>query len=318
MKRLIITVIALVFFITALVGCGSSNASNNNGTNVNSPPSASGNSQGRAAAPNALVPSVMIEGALYLMSQNRKPDIEIDENDFVGTILSTVPLSEWPTENGQANFGADGAPYAEYGNGYVVLWNSEWTLFLTAHERLLESSENQYAERVDLGCCVTEIAVRETALLGANSVTHTTDDFVMTLNSDRDTYSSEDIIIIWGTLEYVGDNDSIEIWSSCPFMLFTIAGGDKFGSGMGGSVVDVLVSSVLEKGRVYHFDYQKSGGWIGEDPNAEYWENFFSTKDLFLTEGEYSITLSGGFGLSERVQDRPSELRAELSISVST
>ena len=89
-------------------------------------------------SPNALVPSVMIEGTLYLMSQKEKPSIDIAESDYSGVILSTVPLSEWPTENGQANIDIKGVPYAEYGNGFIVLWNGEWTLFLTDHERLLE------------------------------------------------------------------------------------------------------------------------------------------------------------------------------------
>ena len=87
---------------------------------------------------NALVPSIMIEGTLYLMSQKENLVIEIPENDYLGRIGSTVPLSEWPTENEQANIDVEDAPYAEYGNGIVVLWNGEWTLFLTEQERLLE------------------------------------------------------------------------------------------------------------------------------------------------------------------------------------
>jgi len=318
MKRLSTLLITLVFIITAIAGCGDPTVYNGSGTTSNSPPATSDNPHEPPMAPNALVPSVMIDGTLYLMSQNRRPVIEVSENEFLGTIISSVPLSEWPSENGQANFDAEGAPYAEYGNGFVVLWNGEWTLFLTAQERLLENGGNLDAERVDLGCCVTEIAVRDTALLGENSVTYTSDDFVMTLNSDRYTYSATDIIIIWGTLEYVGDNDTIEIWHGCPFMLFRTEGGKEidFGSVMGTFTASVLVSSVLEKGRVYHFDHQKSGGWGADDPNAEYWANFFSTKDLFLPEGEYTITLRGAFGLTERTQESASGLIAELRIEV--
>jgi len=89
-------------------------------------------------SPNALVPSIMIEGTLYLMSQKEKPGIEIADSDYLGVIKSTVPLSEWPTENGQANIDVEGAPYAEYETGIVVLWNGEWTLFLTEQEYLSE------------------------------------------------------------------------------------------------------------------------------------------------------------------------------------
>jgi hypothetical protein len=89
-------------------------------------------------SPNALVPSVMIEGTLYLLSQKENPVIEIAESDYSGVIMSTIPLSEWPTENEQANIDVEDAPYAEYGNGIVVLWNGEWTLFLTEQERFSE------------------------------------------------------------------------------------------------------------------------------------------------------------------------------------
>ena len=173
-------------------------------------------------------------------------------------------------------------------------------------------------ERVDLGCCVVNIAVSETALLGANSVTHSYNDFIMTLNSDRHTYSTADVISIWGTLAYVGDYDRIEIWHGCPFMIFSISGGDEldFGMALGGAVSEILVSSVLERGIVYHFVYQKSGGWSADDPNAAFWEAFFSEADLLLPVGEYVITLSGGFSLSEQVLGSESGLRAELNIRV--
>ena len=180
------------------------------------------------------------------------------------------------------------------------------------------SGEDQDVDRVDLGCCVTNIAVRDTAVIGANSTRHANNDFIMTLNSDKHIYSTTDIIRLWGTLEYVGEDEAMTIYSSCPFMLFSIAGGNDidFGRVMGADVVDVLVESVLVSGQVYHFDYQKSGGWSADDPDVEYWELFFSEEDLLLPAGEYSITLSGGFSLSERIIGNESRLRAELIIVV--
>jgi len=177
------------------------------------------------------------------------------------------------------------------------------------------SYTSQDAEIVDLGCCVKDVEVRESARIGANSVTHINNDFIMTLNSNKHTYSTDDTIKIWGTLEYVGDNNTVRIWHSCPFMAFTIAGG-KFGLGMGGFSFLILTSSVLESRRVYHFEYQKNGVWNDDDPNAKYWEDFVSEEDLFLPAGEYTITLSGDFGLSERVSENESGLKAELGIVV--
>ena len=129
----IITAIVIGFIVFLVFAFGSNHPP---APPVPQPPTT--NSGVEPARPNALVPSIMIEGTLYLMSQKEKPAIEIAESEYLGFITSTVRLSEWPTENGQANIDVEGAPYAEYGNGIVVLWNGEWTLFLTEQDRLLE------------------------------------------------------------------------------------------------------------------------------------------------------------------------------------
>jgi len=178
----------------------------------------------------------------------------------------------------------------------------------------------QDEKRVDLGCCVNNILIRDTALIGNNSISVTANDFIMTLNSDKNFYSPTDIINIWGTLEYIGDKNAIEIWSGCPFMQFSISGGfDEydFNSALGGFQVDVLVSSTIEKGKVYHFEYIKSGGWDGDSPEAAFWTNFFNEKDLMLPKGEYTITLTGAFGFTENVVKSDVGLKTEFIITVS-
>jgi hypothetical protein len=166
---------------------------------------------------------------------------------------------------------------------------------------------------VGLGCCVKDIPVRDAAVLGANSVTHAKNDFIMTLNSDKKIYRTKDTIKIWGTLEYVGGNDTATIWHGCPFMLFSVTG-DRFG--FGNAAGTISFTSVLGKDRVYHFDYEKSDGWDADSTNAEFWENFFSEKDLLLPVGKYIISLKGGFSLSENVSGSESGLECNLVIAV--
>ena len=48
---------------------------------------------------------------------------------IAGTISSVVPLSQFPANEGDANFGQVGDPYALTADGLVVLLNNEWTLF---------------------------------------------------------------------------------------------------------------------------------------------------------------------------------------------
>lgn len=51
------------------------------------------------------------------------------EDAIIGRITSTVSLTQWPEEDGQANFDGLDSPYAMTSDGFVVLLNNEWTLF---------------------------------------------------------------------------------------------------------------------------------------------------------------------------------------------
>ena len=44
-------------------------------------------------------------------------------------MISTVPLSEIPTKNGQSNFVSEGTAYAEYEDGIVALVDGKWVVF---------------------------------------------------------------------------------------------------------------------------------------------------------------------------------------------
>jgi len=78
----------------------------------------------------------MIDDVIYVLHDNPYLGIEsLPESYYKGRILSTVSLSEIPTMNGEANFNVEvGMPYAGYGNGYIVLWNDVWTLFVTRND----------------------------------------------------------------------------------------------------------------------------------------------------------------------------------------
>lgn len=94
--------------------------------------------------PNACVPSVMYEGNIYCTTGKQMP-VEVDERAILGKISSTVPISQWPTVDGQANFEAMDAPYAQISEGFVVLVENEWTLF---EMRDVDASEEAAEESV--------------------------------------------------------------------------------------------------------------------------------------------------------------------------
>jgi len=154
---------------------------------------------------------------------------------------------------------------------------------------ILENRQGQLTdiEIISLGCCAENIKVREYALLGANSITQASGDFIMTLSSDKRIYAQGDIISIWGTLEYIGEKEEIEIWHGCPLIVFGISDGAGFS--IGNDIVDILSSSVLERGRVYHFNF--------EDSRLEN-----------APPGEHIISLNGVLSLTEPVLGLTSEL----------
>lgn len=105
MKKMIATLLCILM-IVSLVGCGAKNVE----------------------TPNATVPSIVYNGEVYCTTGKQVPG-EVDESAIVGKVTTVVPLSEWPNEEGQANFGEIGTPFAITSDGLVVAVNNEWTIF---------------------------------------------------------------------------------------------------------------------------------------------------------------------------------------------
>ncbi len=78
--------------------------------------------------PNALVPAIMYEGHIYCTT-GKQLSGEVDSGAIAGEITSVVPLSQWPEENGEANFGETGDLYALADDAVVVRVDNVWTLF---------------------------------------------------------------------------------------------------------------------------------------------------------------------------------------------
>jgi len=135
MKKTFALSLLILLTITANTGCASSQ-------DVSEPePSVVSESPQAPTPPNTYLPQVMIGGAVYVLHGNPYLEIEsLPESYYKGQILSTVPLSEKPTKNGEANFNVEeGMPYASYGKGYIVLWNDVWTLFVTPDDYLRDA-----------------------------------------------------------------------------------------------------------------------------------------------------------------------------------
>jgi len=73
-------------------------------------------------------PMIMVEGEIY-MDTGKQMTAEMDDSAFLGTITSSVDGTEMPTQNGESNFGCEGAQYAFYEDGLVVMLQDKWVFF---------------------------------------------------------------------------------------------------------------------------------------------------------------------------------------------
>lgn len=87
---------------------------------------------GSGAMQDSKTQAIMVDGVVWC-STGMQVAGDVDESAILGRIRSVVPASEWPTEDGQANFDALDAPYAMTRLGeedcLVVLIDLEWTKF---------------------------------------------------------------------------------------------------------------------------------------------------------------------------------------------
>jgi hypothetical protein len=112
--------------------------------------------------------------------------------------------------------------------------------------------------------------------------------FELKLYVDKDIYKEDEIINCYSTLEYIGKEEDITVYSSDPLVGFSLKD-DKYFDG-GYAVNDELITTTFKKGETVRYDYMKSGGWTADDPNADFYQEFFSERNLILPSGLYEIS----------------------------
>ena len=142
----------------------------------------------------------------------------------------------------------------------------------------------------------------------------TANDFRIKLYTDKSSYTTNEAIQVWATLEYVGSQDTVTIWHGDPYLVFSITNGADFTAG--GLTFLELKHTELEKGKEYRFDYVKSGEYDAAAADAEFWEAFYQEEDLKLLAGTYTILADGKFYLSEQQLSHEKGPSCELQITV--
>jgi len=80
------------------------------------------------STPTLPAETVIFDGDRYVSTGKQLP-VEVDESAIVGHITLVLPGNRLPMNEGEANFGTVGDPFAITSEGFLVLLDNEWTLF---------------------------------------------------------------------------------------------------------------------------------------------------------------------------------------------
>lgn len=111
--------------------------------------------------------------------------------------------------------------------------------------------------------------------------------FKLSIHTDKNEYAAGEAVSCYATLEYVGEEDSLRIYSSDPLVYFTIQGGRFTGDY---AVSDELMTTTFKKNEPVRFDFVKSGGYSADDADAAFWESWYAEPELMLPAGTYTIS----------------------------
>lgn len=139
------------------------------------------------------------------------------------------------------------------------------------------------------------------------------DNFIVKTYIDKLEFSDREEINFYSTIEYVGKEKSISVYSGDPYFNYLIHDGkDYINSGL---THDVLKETIFRKGEIYKIPFSKSGGYSQEDPNVEFLKKYFSEAELRLPKGEYTFTAATGFYLDNKLSSNVA-LKNEFTIIV--
>lgn len=126
-------------------------------------------------------------------------------------------------------------------------------------------------------------------------------------------FKEDEEIDLYSTIEYIGEKDSIDIWSGEPYFHHMIYKDGEVLSG--GLTLNILKKTELKKGEIYTIPFSKSGGFDEDDPEAAFWKDFYSEKALKLPKGEYTFSAATSFTLDEEQQEKV-QLKTEFIVEV--
>jgi hypothetical protein len=150
-----------------------------------------------------------------------------------------------------------------------------------------------------LSSCQKEDTVETIAREGRQVAETSDENFKIILYSEKDSYSDTEEVDIWATIEYIGSEDNIDIYSGEPYAGYIVESeGVTFISNL---AYKLLKTTTLEKGTIYEFPLKKVGGFSNDAEDADFWRDFYSEEKMLFPIGEYQLTFLTDFYTNDSV-----------------
>ncbi len=156
-------------------------------------------------------------------------------------------------------------------------------------------------------------SIHKIVLLNEYTFTASDENFLVKTYIDKLKFKEDEEISLYSTIEYIGQEEGIDIWSGEPYFHHMIYKKGEVLSG--GLTLDVLKKTYLKKGEIYTLPFTKSGGYSEEDPKADFFKSFYSEETLKLPKGQYTFSAATNFALDEEQKEKV-QLKSEFIVEV--
>jgi len=138
--------------------------------------------------------------------------------------------------------------------------------------------------------------------------------FVLTITVDSAQYKNDTPITCYAQLKYTG-TETITIYHSQPLTAFGVKDDKYFNNDY--IRLDELISTTFNPGDEITYEFKKSGGWSQDEPNAAFYEKYYTQKELILPKGTYQLSANLQYSMDENdVAGTMQTLSAVVSIKV--
>jgi len=119
--------------------------------------------------------------------------------------------------------------------------------------------------------------------------------FRLAINAGRATYQAGEPIEMEAALTYGGPEPEVRVWGSGSGVVHFAIEQVNGPLAMGPAATDDCVPHQMLRGQPTAVPFTKSGGFSADDPDADFWRDFFTDPQLRLPAGQWRVIAKASF-----------------------